>query len=358
MENINLTETDCPFMNIRSTRLLLLWTLPLLLATLACRAVTSITPHDTVPSSSPSQPYIPVTALATTDFGANQEASCPATVGKILTAAITPGQSKEPDPEVSLATYKVTGEQISDPVFDPVPADLKSEQDNFAAQQYVWTYFTSLIPEENRRMVSNYAVLTDGQANLLAAVAPTSSDPSHWTLEVDIADATDYANLTFTMIHEFGHLLTLNADQVPPSSAVFSNPHDKNIHNQEVAACPNYFTGEGCSNSGSYINQYYQRFWKDIYAEWSQIDQIENQHDYYEKLTQFYQHYEDRFVSEYATANPGEDIAESWAFFVLGPKPTGNTVADQKVLFFYEHPELVQLRAQILTRLCTVFPNK
>jgi hypothetical protein len=345
-------------MNIRSTKTFLLWTLPLLLTTLACRAITSLTLPDNVSPSATPPPSIPITGLATTTFGADQAASCPATISTILSAATTPGKYKEPDPEVSLATYKVSGEQISDPVFDSVPANLKSDQDNLAAQQYVWTYFTSLIPEENRRMVSKYAVLTDGQANLLAAVAPTPSDPSHWMLEVDIADATDYANLTFTMIHEFGHLLTLNADQVPPSTAIFSNPHDKTVYDQQAATCTNYFTGEGCSNSDSYINQYYQRFWKDIYAEWSQIDQIQDQHDYYEKLSQFYQHYEDHFVSEYATTNPGEDIAESWAFFVLGPKPQGNTIADQKVLFFYEHPELVQLRAQILTRLCTVFPNK
>lgn len=344
-------------MNIRSTKTLLLWTLSLLLTTLACRATTSLPLPDTTPPSSTSQPSTPVTGPATTATGANQEASCPATVSDILTAATTHGDYKEPNPEVSLATYKVVGEQISNPVFESVPANLKSEQDDLATQQAVWTYFASIIPEENRRMVSNYSVLTDGQANLLAAVAPSPSDPSHWTLEVDIADATDYANLTFTMIHEFGHLLTLNADQVQPSAAALSHPHDKNVYNQEAAACPSYFTGEGCSNSDSYINQYYQRFWKDIYAEWSQIDQIEDQRDYYEKLTQFYRHYEDRFVSEYATTNPGEDIAESWTFFVLGPKPQGNTIANQKVLFFYEHPELVQLRTQILTRLCTVFPN-
>lgn len=345
-------------MNIRSTKNRLLWTLPFLLTTLACRAVTSLASPTNIPPSSTPPPSIPVTGLATTTFGADQAASCPETVSTILSAATTPGEYREPAPEVSLATYKVTGEQISDPVFDSVPADLKSDQDNLVAQQFVWTYFTSLIPEEDRRMVSHYTVLTDGQANLLAAVAPSPSDPSQWTLEVDIADATDYGNLTFTMIHEFGHLLTLNADQVPPSMAIFSNPHDTIIYDQQAAACTNYFTGEGCSNSNSYINQYYQHFWKDIYAEWSQIDQIQDQHDYYQELSQFYQHYEDRFVSEYATTNPGEDIAESWAFFVLGPKPQSNTVADQKVLFFYEHPELVQLRAQILTRLCTVFPNK
>ena len=122
--------------------------------------------------------------------------------------------------------------------------------------------------------------------------------------------------------------------------------------------CSSYFSNEGCSKSDSYMNQFYQRFWGDIYSEWSQIDQIDDMGLYYEKMNEFYKNHEDRFVSEYASTNPGEDIAETWAYFVLVPKSTGNTIAVQKVLFFYVYPELVQLRVQILTRLCTVYPNK
>jgi hypothetical protein len=274
-----------------------------------------------------------------------------------MTAATTTGETHEPDAESHLVLYQVTGGQITDPIFETGPFDLKDEQEDLATQEQIWNYFAALIPEPNRQMVSYYSVLTDGKANLLAAVSQTKSDPTQWVLEVDITDAADYANLTFTMVHEFGHLLTLNADQVPPSLAVFNNPKDKNIYDQEAAACPDYFPGEGCSNPDSYINRFYQRFWNDIYAEWSQIDQIEDERDYYEKMIQFYAQYEDRFVSEYASSNPGEDIAESWAFFVFGPKPGDTTIADQKVLFFYEHPELVELRSQILNRLCAVFPK-
>jgi hypothetical protein len=274
-----------------------------------------------------------------------------------MMAVTTTGGFHEPDEESHLVIYTVNGGQITDPNFETIPVDLKDEQEDLATQQQIWSYFAALIPEPNRQMVAYYSVLTDGKANLMAAVSQTKSDPTQWVLEVDITDSTDYANLTFTMVHEFGHLLTLNADQVPPNLAVFNNPDDKDIYIREVATCPNYFPGEGCSTSNSYINQFYQRFWSDIYAEWSQIDQIEDERDYYEKMIQFYAQYEDRFVSEYATTNPGEDIAESWAYFVLAPKPSGTTIADQKVLFFYEHPELVELRAQILSRLCIVFPK-
>jgi len=36
---------------------------------------------------------------------------------------------------------------------------------------------------------------------------------------------------------------------------------------------------------------------------------------------------------------------------VLGPKPTGGTLADEKVAFFYDYPELVKLRAEMSGRI-------
>jgi len=56
--------------------------------------------------------------------------------------------------------------------------------------------------------------------------------------------------------------------------------------------------------------------------------------EYTAALDQFYVDHEDEFVSDYAATNPGEDIAESFATFVLKPAPSGDTLADQKVAFF------------------------
>ena len=58
------------------------------------------------------------------------------------------------------------------------------------------------------------------------------------------------------------------------------------------------------------------------------------------------------FVTDYAPTSPAEDIAESWSFFVLKKKPASKTIANEKVLFFYEFPELVNLRSQIAHNLC------
>ncbi len=262
-----------------------------------------------------------------------------------------------PAEESILVTYPVQGDDLGTPSYEAVSSDLSDEQANTSAQQDIWSYFARLIPGYSRTFLTEFSVLTDGKNNLLAAVAQSENDPTHWRLEVDIADAQDYENLTFTLIHEYGHLLTLNEDQVSPSMAVFSNPHDPAVRSHEAAMCTNFFPNEGCSKPDSYINQFYQRFWSDKFSEWYEVETIQDEYLYYVRLNEFYEKYQDQFVTEYAATNPGEDIAESWAYFVLTPRPQGSTIAEQKVLFFYEYPELVQLRHEILNNLCDAFPQ-
>ena len=121
-------------------------------------------------------------------------------------------------------------------------------------------------------------------------------------------------------------------------------------------SCPRYFTGEGCSNSGSYMNEFFNRYWSSFYTEWQKTDtqgqQIQRKLSY-----DFYSVHADQFLTSYAATSPKEDIAESWAFFILSPKPEPTSIANQKILFFYEYPELVALRQEILDRLCASFPG-
>ena len=52
---------------------------------------------------------------------------------------------------------------------------------------------------------------------------------------------------------------------------------------------------------------------------------------------------------------PKEDVAETWTYFVMTPQPGGDTLADQKIRFFYNYPELVDLRAQIRSQICKYY---
>lgn len=254
--------------------------------------------------------------------------------------------------ENTLVTYRVDGNQIVDPELAAVTDDLLDFQSDTVTHQKLWVYFAQLIPLDQRALLTQYVVFTDGPEETLAFVTPDTEDPSKWILAVDIADSGNPQDLTFTMVHEFAHLLTLNNQQVPADAELAVQPDNQALLDAAVAACPTYFPGEGCSKPDSYINAFFERFWVDSYEEWQDIDllQVEDEEAYTAALEEFYAGRQDEFVSDYAATSPAEDIAESFATFVLRPAPSGDTVADQKVAFFYDYPELVKLRAEISGR--------
>ena len=256
-----------------------------------------------------------------------------------------------------LVTYSVNGSEIVDPVFDTIPNDLKDEQHDWALQHEAWQIFTKLIPAKDRQMVSQYIIFTDGGEETLAAVDQTKDDLTQWIVEVDVADLENRDALLFTLIHEYAHLLTLNESQVAVDEEIYNDPYNLDLLESKAAACPYYFDGGGCSLADSYVHAFYQRFWADINEEWEKIDALQYEDDlnpYYAGLFNFYLIHQDQFVDDYSTTHPTEDIAESFAYFVFSPKPTGSSIKDQKVSFFYEYPELVELRQSILKGTCSI----
>jgi hypothetical protein len=251
-----------------------------------------------------------------------------------------------------LTIYRVEGDDIVEPFKKSVPSELYVYQNDTVTQRNIWRMFTAYIPSEYREEISYYVIFTDGPSERLAAVGLSDNDPQKWVLDVDIVDAKEAKDLTYTLIHEFGHLLTLNATQITPDMDVFDHPDDKGVYLRAANACPNYFTDEGCSESESYINLFFQHFWPGIYDEWKKIDGIKNEEQHYARLDQFYDTYQDQFVTDYAVTSPEEDIAESFTHFIFSPEPSGNSIAEQKIKFFYGFPEIVTLRTRLDQRIC------
>jgi hypothetical protein len=287
--------------------------------------------------------------------------SCPVTMADIIQSAkgnvyeVNDPNYVEPDSHI-LVTYSVSGDEIVSPVIVPISSDLKDEQQNSASQEEAWQMFTTLIPAKDRRMIAQYLIFTDGSEETLAAVDQLPNDPTRWILEVDVADLENKDALLFTLIHEYAHLLTLNDSQVNIDQEVYKDRTNSSLLESKAAACPTYFTGIDCSHSDSYVNAFYQRFWVAITPEWKKIDVLQYEDDlnpYYAGLYNFYLTHQDQFVDDYSTTHPTEDIAESFTYFVFSPKPKGTSIRDQKILFFYEYPELIELRQFILQGTCS-----
>ncbi|RXZ83735.1 hypothetical protein EBB07_04955 [Paenibacillaceae bacterium] len=177
----------------------------------------------------------------------------------------------------------------------------------------LWEGFAAIIPPHEREDVTLFTVFS--HYDTLGFVRQNDDDYSTWTFGLNIEGAASLNEAVNTNIHEFGHLLTLRTQQVDPDA--------------EEHLCNTYYVDDGCAESDAYIYAFYQQFWSD--------DQQDED--------------EDSFVSEYALTNILEDIAESWAFFVLADRPDGDTVVEQKILFFYEYEELVKLRTELLARI-------
>lgn len=190
------------------------------------------------------------------------------------------------------ARYDVVDEEIV----------LEEGEDSDEARE-IWAYFQRIFPASEWAMLSGFWIFSDGYGGTTAVVIQDPTDLEKWILLVDPADShadgeLDKVELVYTLVHEFGHLLSLNVEQV------------ELIGEDDCEGT--YFTGEGCSRADSYINLFYEEFWTGG--------------DF-------------GFVTEYAATNAAEDFAESFAFFVLGEE-----ALNEKVEFFYGFKELVKLR--------------
>lgn len=231
------------------------------------------------------------------------------------------------DPDYGVAFYKIDGRNL---ILSETENSNNAWMNDRNKHEDMFSIVTAMVPENHRQYMTYFEVF-DGQEELLGYVYNTTEQLDSWVFGLDIASAyldgqtlEQSGDFIHTVIHEYGHILSLDASQL--------NPSESN--------CNNYNPGEGCAFETSYIDEFHERFWEDIAAEHSQA---EAQGD--DAIYDFYLKYPDRFVSDYAATNPAEDFAEVFSHFVTHSEiPTGGQIKDQKVRFLNEYPELVDLR--------------
>lgn len=276
-------------------------------------------------------------------------------VDPIPPAADTPADLSNGDPELpTIARYII--DSNLDIQLVGLDEDQSDAQINQSRHAEIWQFLRRLLPPALIKSdVSEYHIFTDGREEVLAYVSPLGSDVDQWLIGIDIADAgtsgkVNTRDFVHTTIHEFAHVLTLENDQVPPDTSM-QDP-DSDEESEIARACTTFYTGEGCALANSYVNQFFNKFWADLYYnEFQDVQWAETDEEYYDALYEFYDARQEMFVTEYAGTNPGEDIAESFTYFVLQEKPTGDTIADQKVRFFYDYPTLVAIRTHMRSEL-------
>jgi len=233
----------------------------------------------------------------------------------------------------NLTLYKVEGENIVKQKDFNVTGNALTLQKDIQKHQEIWELTKKIIPLEYRSKMSEFMIYFGDDSDVLGYVVNRSEDLSKWQMGI----AVDYAydggkfntkgELAYTLIHEFGHIITLDKTQI-----------DSSI---EQLFCSNYSPKEGCSKLDSNINKLYKNHWADI---WDEFQNIRTE----QETQEFYTTYQKRFVTQYASTNPEEDIAEVFATFTTRAEGVnGTSIAEQKIKIMYDDNEMVKLRNYI-----------
>ncbi|PFR27551.1 hypothetical protein COK19_10270 [Bacillus cereus] len=277
-------------------------------------------------------------------------------------------EKKEDDDEnyFFLAAYYIDEEGIIDPYFEKLDKKrlnkvFKDDQEakeeiiqQHKDQDYhetLWGIYRTLIPSKYRENIKEFDIVTDGYDGIVAHVAPSMENPEDWVLSLDTLDSGVYIDEVMkTLIHETAHVLTLSDKQIPVDEKYIKAFEAEKDVSSYQNKCENLFLQEGCTKTDSYLNQFYLSFWKPIEQEWKE-KQVETSE---EAQIQFFEEKHDQFVSEYGTTNVAEDIADTFTAFILQDSKKvkeGQELKYKKVAFFYQYPEFVKMRAEVLVGL-------
>ncbi|MDZ5605673.1 recombinase family protein [Bacillus pseudomycoides] len=286
--------------------------------------------------------------------------------GKI--ESIREAEKKKDDDEnyFFLASYYIDKEDIIDPYFEKLDkkrlnkvfADDKEAKEEIIEQhedkdyhETLWEIYRTLIPPKYRENIKEFDIVTDGYDGIVAHVTPSMENPKDWVLGLDTLDSgVNIDEVMKTLIHETAHVLTLSDKQIPVDEKYIKAFEEEKDVSSYQNNCKNLFLQEGCAKADSYINKFYDSFWKPIESEWKE-KQIETNED---AQIQFFEEKHDQFVSEYGTTNVAEDIADTFTAFILQDSKKvkeGTELKYKKIAFFYQFPELVKMRAEVLSGL-------
>lgn len=221
---------------------------------------------------------------------------------------------------IQMSLYKVDQTNITKNHMDTV-IDSKAKKDIDPIHQKIWNKIITIIPQKYLSKINSFEISNDGYGNTTAFVEKHADN--EWNLSIDskdfFAENDKYSQESIrTIIHEMAHIIALNNEQMTETNK------DTNL----------YTVDEGTLKKDAYLNKFYHRFW----AKYKNQDESST-----EETTDI----SNEFVTEYAATDPIEDFAESFAHFVTTDKPKDTSIKSQKILFFYQFPELVIIRQNI-----------
>lgn len=197
-----------------------------------------------------------------------------------------------------------------------------------------WKELRKIIPDSMLKNFKEFDISTDGKYGVLAFVQNIDEKGKTWKISIDPADMDDKVEFANTVIHEYGHYLSLNDTQVTYANE--NMDEDSMIDDFDLYREPSMIT-----KKNSYLNQFYNKYWKDF-----AIDR-----DINTSSQLFYFRHSNQFIDTYASTSCAEDFAECFSFYVL---PSGEKLTkeqQEKLDFFDQFKKVKEIKTQILSNM-------
>ncbi len=195
-----------------------------------------------------------------------------------------------------------------------------------------WKAINRVYPKKYLKYVEEFKIIDDGKGKSIVTVRNRKYEENEWSIVVDLADGMDADANPTPIFYEELVKGVFNGISLEVSQIVA----DEYRNGLDVQ--------KGHFKKDSYQQKFYNKFWKGIASEHGSLVKKNGIDDAKEI---FYKNHRDSFANSNAAISSIKDSSETFKIFVYEDKPKGNSILDKKVLFFYEYPELVEIREEL-----------
>lgn len=233
--------------------------------------------------------------------------------------------------------YKVLGNfNFVDGKIDKIENVDFKQNDRLKVEKII-SILNKILPMNYLRKITEIEVIDDVKIESpMYVLYSNNNDGMKLGINLPILENEYYQNdkfLSDTIIHEFAHIFSMDKSQLVSGDVIYKSDYIWEL-----------LVGY---KDDSYLKKFYNTFWKDVPEDWT-TTKYKSQ----KEMVDFYLLNDEVFSNGYASTNVHEDFAESFKYFITEKIDfNSNYVLEKKVKFFYQFPELVLLRLQILKNL-------
>lgn len=190
-----------------------------------------------------------------------------------------------------------------------------------------------IFPSQYGEKLREFLVFKDTAGEFGAFVKTISPTHTFWTFAVssDLLGKEKTELSKELIVHELAHIISYESVVGLPLPA--------------TASCHTYFKKRGCPKENSYLAIFVKEFWSD--SDLDRAEQFKKAKNPLVMADDYFETTAEEYISGYAALSPEEDLAESFAQYVIARESRKNTTVSKKTWWFEQFSDLQDVRDSV-----------